>query len=217
LQKRKKYPWYVILAPDLIRGKIWAVYGFIKTRATFKGGIMSNSTAMNERDVVNLLKLIEDIGVSIWIDGGWGVDALIGLQTRAHNDIDVLIEKKNADVFVKMLISKGYSEIEMDYTSECHTVWKNSSDHVIDLHLFEFGEAEILYYDNEAYPSNILNGEGTIGGVAVQCLTAEAQLLYHQGYEYKEKDIHDVLLLCETFAFDIPVEYKKYQRGSSPK
>jgi len=29
-------------------------------------------------------------------------------------------------------------------------------------------------------------------------------LLYHQGYELKEKDIKDVLLLCEFFRLEVP-------------
>jgi lincosamide nucleotidyltransferase A/C/D/E len=165
---------------------------------------------MNEHDAVLLLKSIEDIGVPVWLDGGWGVDALMGFQTRPHNDIDVFVEKKNANKFIKLLTSKGYSERNMDYTTEGHTAWIDSSDHIIDLHLFEFGEAETVYFENEAYPSNVLNGEGTVGGVAVRCLTAEAQMLYHQGYEHKEKDVHDVLLLGKTFELDIPQEYVDY-------
>ena len=162
---------------------------------------------MNENDVVDLLKKAENIGVDLWIDGGWGVDALVGHQTRPHNDIDVFVQKKDAATFTEMLQSNGYHETKMEYTTNDHSAWCDKENRIIDLHLFEFADADTLCFENEIYPSNILNGKGTIGGIAVRCLTAEAQLLYHQGYEQKEKDRHDVLLLCETFGLSIPEEY----------
>ena len=164
----------------------------------------------NELDVVDLLRAIERLDVTVWIGGGWGVDALVGSQTRQHNDIDVYIEKRNADDFIRMLTSKGYLEVKMEYTSESHTVWQNSSNHIVDLHLIEFKEedAESLYFEDEAYPLFVLDGKGTIGGAEVRCFTPEAQLLFHQGYEHNEKDIHDVLLLCKAFELDIPEEYR---------
>ena len=164
---------------------------------------------MNEKDVIDLLKKIENIGIEVWIDGGWGVDALLGRQTRPHNDIDIFVQKKDARAFTEMLSLNGYRETQMEYTTSDHTGWRNSDNCIIDLHLFEFAEAGTLRFDNANYPSDVLNGQGTIGGIAVRCFTAEAQLLYHQGYEHKEKDILDVLLICETFGLSIPEEYEK--------
>jgi len=166
---------------------------------------------MNEDDVVDLLKKAKQIGVDVWIDGGWGVDALVGQQTRLHNDIDIFIQKQDTTAFTEMLKSNGYSETKMDYTTADHTAWCDDYNHTIDLHLFEFAEAGTLRFENETYPSDILNGKGLIGGIAVRCLTPEAQILYHQGYEQKEKDRHDVLLVCKTFGLSIPEEYKKKQ------
>jgi lincosamide nucleotidyltransferase A/C/D/E len=165
---------------------------------------------MNELDIVDLLKSAENLGITVWVGGGWGVDALIGSQTRPHNDIDVYLEKKKAENFVKMLKSKGYAETEKEYTTESHTVWETSSNHVVDLHLIEFKEedTESLYFEGDAYPRYVLDGKGMIGELTVQCFTAEAQLLFHQGYEHSERDIHDVLLLCKTFDLDVPEEYK---------
>jgi len=162
-----------------------------------------------EEDAVDLLKKTALIGVDVWIDGGWGVDALIGRQTRPHNDIDIFVQKKDAKAFTEMLSANGYRETKMEYTTEDHTCWQTMDDCIIDLHLFQFADSETLRFENEIYPSAVLNGTGTIGGVTVRCLTAEAQLLYHQGYEHKEKDVHDVLLLCKTFGLPIPKEYEK--------
>ena len=159
----------------------------------------NQKSKMSEHDVIDFLKNAERIGVEVWIDGGWGVDALVGHQTRPHNDIDIFIQKKDTTEFTKMLKSNGYRETQMDYTTVDHTAWCDDHDRIIDLHLFEFAEAGTLRFENEIYPSDIFNGKGLIGGIAVRCLTAEAQILYHQSYEQKEKDRHDVQLLCKTF------------------
>jgi len=162
---------------------------------------------MNENDAVNLLKKAKHIGVDVWIEGSWGVNALVGRQTRPHNDIDIFIQKKDTEAFIEMLRSNGYRETKMEFTTDDHTVWSEAHDSTVDLHLFELAEAGTLCFENEIYPPDIFDGKGTIGEITVRCLTAEAQLLYHQGYEHDEKDIHDVLLLCDTFGLPIPERY----------
>lgn len=164
---------------------------------------------MSENEVINLLKKIEHIGIEVWIDGGWGVDALLGQQTRQHNDIDIFVQKKDSTEFIEMLISSGYSETKVEFTTNDHTVWRNIDSQIIDLHLFEFVGEDRLRFNNEIYPSYIISGEGIIGGICVRCFTVESQLLYHQGYEHKEKDEHDVHLLCKTFKLPIPEQYEK--------
>lgn len=57
-----------------------------------------------------------------------------------RNDIDVFIEKRNGDSFIEMISSNGYYKVKVEYTTDDHTVWKDSTNHVIDLHLFEFGK-----------------------------------------------------------------------------
>ena len=164
---------------------------------------------MTESNVTDLLKQIQHLKIDVWITGGWGVDALLGRQTRPHNDIDIFIQKKDANAFLEILNRNGYHEIEMEYTTDDHTVWQNSENNTIDLHLFEFVDADNLRFENDIYPFELFGGKGIIGGMEVRCLTAEAQLLYHQGYEQTEKDRLDVLLLCEAFGLSVPKEYEE--------
>ena len=37
---------------------------------------------MKARDVVEVVQLFERNGIQVWLDGGWGVDALLEEQTR---------------------------------------------------------------------------------------------------------------------------------------
>ena len=42
-------------------------------------------TDLNLDDVIALCRAFQREGVKVWIDGGWGVDTLLGEQTRGHN------------------------------------------------------------------------------------------------------------------------------------
>ena len=164
---------------------------------------------MNEENAVDLLKKSAFIGVDVWVTGGWGVDALLGQQSRPHNDIDIFVQKKDTAVFTEVIRLNGYRETKTEYSTDDQIVWTNSDDSTIDLHLFEFTETGALLFEDVIYPADIFNGKGTIGGIIVRCMPVEAQVQYHQGYEQKEKDRHDVLLLCKTFRLPIPEEYGK--------
>ena len=46
---------------------------------------------MGAADVLGLLQAFDAAGVRVWIDGGWGVDALVGDRLRAHDDLDIVV------------------------------------------------------------------------------------------------------------------------------
>ena len=168
---------------------------------------------ISEDSVVDLLVKAENIGVDVWIAGGWGVDALVGYQTRPHNDVDFFIQKKDKTVFTELLVSSGYKE-NTEYNIEDNPIWCDTFKGIVDLHLFEFAETEVWRIQNQTFPSAIFNGKGTIGGVAVRCMTAEAQVKYRHGYELREKDVLDVLLLCNTFGLSIPEQFMEQVVGN---
>ncbi len=44
---------------------------------------------MTAEDVIDLLAALDAGGLAYWVDGGWGLDALLGRQTRTHRDLDL--------------------------------------------------------------------------------------------------------------------------------
>lgn len=46
---------------------------------------------MQAADVQAVLAALDAAGVPTWLDGGWGIDALVGRQTRPHSDLDLVI------------------------------------------------------------------------------------------------------------------------------
>lgn len=98
-------------------------------------------------DVCEILEMLSEASVKVFLDGGWGVDALIGRETRIHNDIDLFVEKKDYCITISVITGKGYREVIMDYTTDSHTVWKDDNGRIIDLHCFEYVEDGIYMTD----------------------------------------------------------------------
>jgi lincosamide nucleotidyltransferase A/C/D/E len=46
---------------------------------------------MEEDDVLSVARCLEAAGLEFWFDGGWGVDAVLGRQTREHGDLDLVV------------------------------------------------------------------------------------------------------------------------------
>jgi lincosamide nucleotidyltransferase A/C/D/E len=44
-------------------------------------------------DVLEVLDALERAGVAVWVDSGWGVDALAGEETRPHTDRDLAVDR----------------------------------------------------------------------------------------------------------------------------
>ena len=161
---------------------------------------------VSERDALEVLSMFEDAAIKIFLDGGWGIDALVGYESRQHNDIDVFIEDCDKLKALNALMKAGYVEMIMDYTTLNHTVWHDKNDRIIDLHFFTYDCNRNLIFEGETYPSDVFSGKGHICHKDIACIAPDYQLQFHSGYELDENDIKDVVLLCETFNLGIPVE-----------
>ena len=47
---------------------------------------------LTDADVLRVLEALDGYASRIWIDGGWGVDALVGEQTRDRTDLDLAVD-----------------------------------------------------------------------------------------------------------------------------
>ena len=68
---------------------------------------------VNITDVKQILQLAIDAEIKVFLDGGWGVDALLGHQSRVHNDIDIFVEKKDYQNFIEIMKANDFYEIKM--------------------------------------------------------------------------------------------------------
>lgn len=170
---------------------------------------------MTAETLLDLYSSISDQGIKIWLDGGWGVDALLGKQTRVHTDVDFVVEEQNLPKLEELLNSLGWGRILRDDTREWNFMLGDNKGNEIDIHIINldkkgngiYGPAE----NEEMYPASSLEGRGSIYGKKVNCLTAEYQIISHTGYTLKEKDFKDVSLLCQKFGIAMPPEYDSFK------
>jgi lincosamide nucleotidyltransferase A/C/D/E len=66
---------------------------------------------MTSAALVELIRLFEAAGIEVWLDGGWGVDALLAEQTRPHKDVDVVVRVSAVPALRRVLASRGFSEM----------------------------------------------------------------------------------------------------------
>jgi lincosamide nucleotidyltransferase A/C/D/E len=78
---------------------------------------------MEAGDVVRLLKLLEQEKIGVAVDGGWGTDALLGRQTRPHEDLD---STKTLIKLRKLLKEKGYKKLLQPGSSDFNFVLGNA-------------------------------------------------------------------------------------------
>ena len=64
---------------------------------------------MTSSSLVELLRLLESNTILVWLDGGWGVDALLQTQTRAHKDVDIIVSVSDVPKLQELLGMKGFS------------------------------------------------------------------------------------------------------------
>jgi lincosamide nucleotidyltransferase A/C/D/E len=176
------------------------------------GCLISNSN-MEATDVIALYEQLRMHNIVVWLDGGWGVDALLGHQTRPHQDLDIAMQEKDVQRFRAIVENNGYREIKLDIARPYNFVLGDGAGHEIDVHVIVLdAQGDGIYgpiENGEIYPAESLTGMGTIAGEAVNCTSPEWAVKFHRGYELKEKDRKDVAALCEKFGIDLPGEFLK--------
>jgi lincosamide nucleotidyltransferase A/C/D/E len=158
--------------------------------------------AMGAVEVVRLVDAFDRAGVTVWLDGGWGVDALLGEQTRAHDDLDLVVALDDVPALIGGLAREGY-DVAKGELPTCIVLLDQAGSQV-DVHPVAFDEEGAGVYALEeggtwAYPAAGFDGRGTVLGREVRCLTPEVQVLCHAGYELDDDDLADLAALRARF------------------
>ena len=163
---------------------------------------------MKAETVIKLLELFKAHDIDV-VDGGWGVDALLGKQTRPHDDLDIAIPHKDVPKLRKILGKKGFIEIFRDDSRDCNFVLQNEFGNQVDVHSYTFDEHGNNIFGVEYLPKH-LTGKGKINNYQVKCIPPEWAVKFHTGYPLDENDFHDTKAICEKFNIALPHEYEKF-------
>jgi lincosamide nucleotidyltransferase A/C/D/E len=157
-----------------------------------------------------VLDCLRDRRIPCWVDGGWGIDALLGEQTQDHEDLDLVVAEADVPAAEAALRPLGYRH---DGAAEpglpARFVLRDDGGRQVDLHPVVFdgdGNGWQALGDGAwgAYPADGLTADGRIGERRVRCLTPALQLRHHLGYPPSDDDRHDLRLLARRYGLALP-------------
>jgi hypothetical protein len=159
-----------------------------------------------------VLTWLEAADVAVWVAGGWGVDALLGRETRPHGDLDLAIDAAALDLARKALEERGFRHDEASRPGmPARFVMRDRRGRAVDFHPLFFDATgdgwQQLSESGKAWghhPAGDLAATGSIEGVAVRCISASLQVRFRMGYEWSDRDEHDLRLLAERFGVRVP-------------
>ena len=105
---------------------------------------------MNSHNLIVMVDLLDSSGIDVWLDGGWGVDALLGKQTRPHKDVDIIIRVDDVQAMIGLLSQHGFELV--DGRPPSNFVLRDSQGREVAVHPVLFDEE-----GNGVY--RMLNGE----------------------------------------------------------
>jgi lincosamide nucleotidyltransferase A/C/D/E len=132
--------------------------------------LVYRSPPIPEQRVVEALEALERTGIRSVMVGGWGIDALLGRQLRAHRDLDLLVEEGHLERAFEVLTELGYEEWYRDSSPDAigglpiaaSTTCRDRALRVVELHGVDFARLQ--------------PARGRLGDRAVLCFSAEQQL-----------------------------------------
>jgi lincosamide nucleotidyltransferase A/C/D/E len=164
---------------------------------------------MDARDVVDLVGFLEQSGLEVYVDGGWAVDALLGEQTRRHDDLDIALPHAQVPLLRRLMEDRGFHEQAQPDSWECNFVLVDGVGRRLDVHSYTL-DAAGNNVSGVPYIAGHLTGTGVIARRAVRCIDPAWLVKFHTGYEVDETDHQDVRRLCERFGLPLPQEYSKF-------
>ncbi len=164
---------------------------------------------MTSDAVLRLVGYLTSRSIDLWIGGGWGVDALVGSQSRDHQDLDVSIRAEDEPKVIQLLTEQGFAIVTDWRPTRVALVHPDFGE--VDVHPIHFeadGSAWLPGMDGDrfVYPATAFT-TGRIDDAAVPCISADLQLSFHLGYEPGTKDRADMTTLADAGLIDLPGEY----------
>ncbi len=151
--------------------------------------------------VLAVLDVVAATGVQAWVAGGWGVDALVGRQTRRHYDLDLVIGDHPVEYLkvTEALGRQGFrlaqSQFNPGLPMPQRYAWNHDDGHGVEVLPVALQQPPFNRAEAQARSVEPAFTCGNIDGRSVPCLSAELQLALHTGYRQRQIDAGDISLL----------------------
>jgi len=170
---------------------------------------------VDARAAAAIVEHLFQAGIHVWLTGGWGIDALLGVQTRPHKDLDLILRIDDVAPMQELLAEDGFHDLEL-WSENCwvqgvngerlptafvlgHRDGRQVDAHAIRLDENGNGIPAWVNEDRLAFSEADLAARGTIGGSHVRCIAPSMQVVCHSGYLMPDFQTRDMILLGERF------------------
>ena len=173
---------------------------------------------VSAEDVLYIYRRLSDNGIQTWLTGGWGIDALLGEQTRPHKDMDALLSLDDMVRMGELFSEDGYNRKKIwsenawvldRWGNKTATafVLQDKAERQFDVHAMRLDEngngvpawttlGDLVFMEKD------LAGNGIIAGFPIKCITPKMQVTCHRGYELPDQHILDLQRLHERFGVE---------------
>lgn len=156
--------------------------------------------AVTPDDAIAVIDALEAAGCRPCLAGGWGIDALLGRQSRRHADLDVIIAPETVPAARRALMAAGFHELSEGVAAGPHmpvrVVARNAAGRSVDL--LPLG-LEALGPRSASAPVPFGGPDpavaGQIGHRRIRCLSAGLQWHFHQGHPARAHNRNDLFRL----------------------
>jgi hypothetical protein len=167
---------------------------------------VNERTTAQLRVIKAVVDVLDAVGISAWLFGGWGLDARIGRVTREHGDVEFWVERTDAGWSKAALVAAGATALATQPPEEsCEFTWEGTDFSTAYFDRWpdgSFSQPDGRFSD-WLFPSGSFGDEpGTLDGVPVLAMSVAGMLAMKEQYPHlrnggpwRQKDIDDIKVL----------------------
>jgi aminoglycoside-2''-adenylyltransferase len=167
---------------------------------------MNEKTEGQLRVIRRVIAVARAADISVWLFGGWGLDARIGRITREHGDVEFWVERVHAERSKAVLVGAGAAPLTGQPPEEaCEFTWDDvpfSTAYFDRMPDGSFSQPLGRWSDWLFPPGSFGDEPGTLDGAPVPAMSVSGMLAMKEQYPHlrngrpwRQKDIADIAIL----------------------
>lgn len=167
---------------------------------------MDQRTEGQLRVIRGVIAVTQAVDISVWLFGGWGLDARIGRITREHGDVEFWVERSHAERSKAVLVGAGATALATQPPAEaCEFTWDGVPFSTAYFDRQPDGSNRQLggRFSDWVFPPGSFGDEpGMLDGTSVPAMSVSGMLAMKEqfpqlryGRPWRQKDIDDIEIL----------------------
>lgn len=173
--------------------------------------MVDGRTQAQLRVIHRVVAVLSAANVSVWLFGGWGLDAWIGRVTRSHGDIEFWVPRSDSARSEVALLDAGSTVLATQPSEEaCEFVWDDISFSTAYFDRRPDGTFAQLQgrWSDWAFPADSFGEDAALlDGIPVPVMSVAGMLAMKEqfptlrnGRPWRDKDIGDIAMLRRLLA-----------------